>query len=88
MHQRYLEYVQSTGCPWLALTGTPEERARAAIAALADHHSAEFRRAQISRAESALGVVLPSALIAALKAQNGGSIRLSSFRLAPAAAKK
>lgn len=34
MHERYLEYVQSTGCRWLALTGTHEERARAAIAAV------------------------------------------------------
>jgi HTH-type transcriptional repressor of NAD biosynthesis genes len=34
MHERYLEYLQSTGSPWLTLAGSPEDRTRAAIAAV------------------------------------------------------
>jgi HTH-type transcriptional regulator, transcriptional repressor of NAD biosynthesis genes len=34
MHNRYVEYVKSTGCRWLQLTGPHEERMRAAIAAV------------------------------------------------------
>jgi nicotinamide riboside kinase len=34
MHERYLEYLQSTGCPWLTLEGSQDDRARTAIAAV------------------------------------------------------
>jgi hypothetical protein len=34
MHQRYADYVRSTGCPWLELSGPHEERMRLATAAV------------------------------------------------------
>jgi len=34
MHERYLEYLRSTGCPWLTLAGSPEDRTRAGLAAV------------------------------------------------------
>lgn len=34
MHQRYAEYVRSTGCPWLELSGPHEERMKLATAAV------------------------------------------------------
>jgi HTH-type transcriptional regulator, transcriptional repressor of NAD biosynthesis genes len=34
MHERYADYVRSTGCPWLELTGPHEERMRLATAAI------------------------------------------------------
>jgi HTH-type transcriptional regulator, transcriptional repressor of NAD biosynthesis genes len=34
MHERYVEYLRSTGCPWLILEGSHEDRTRTAIAAV------------------------------------------------------
>jgi HTH-type transcriptional regulator, transcriptional repressor of NAD biosynthesis genes len=34
MHERYAEYVRSTGCPWVAVSGPHEERMRVATAAV------------------------------------------------------
>jgi NadR type nicotinamide-nucleotide adenylyltransferase len=34
MHQRYAEYVRSTGCPWLELSGPHEQRMALATAAV------------------------------------------------------
>jgi HTH-type transcriptional regulator, transcriptional repressor of NAD biosynthesis genes len=34
MHERYVEYLQSTGSPWLQVAGPPEERLQTAVAAV------------------------------------------------------